>query len=126
MTGPTLDGGDGRTDVSSPPTPDAPAVPAPTPSPEAKRRPTRTGNLHAGLIAAAVLLVLLVVFLVQNAHSVTVRFLGAHLHVSLAVALLVAALAGALIIGAAGTARITQLRLHTRRVTRRRDEADRG
>jgi uncharacterized integral membrane protein len=75
-----------------------------------RRRPTRISSLHVGLVTAAVLLVLLVVFLVQNARTVEISFLGAHLRVSLAVAMLAAAVAGALITGAAGTARIAQLR----------------
>jgi uncharacterized integral membrane protein len=75
-----------------------------------RRRPTRISSLHVGLITAAVVLVLLVVFLIQNAHTVEVSFLGAHLRVSLAVAMLAAAVAGALITGVAGTARIAQLR----------------
>ena len=75
-----------------------------------RRRPTRISSLHVGLVSAAILLVLLVVFLAQNAHTVEIHFLGAHLHVSLAVAILAAAVAGALITGAAGTARIAQLR----------------
>jgi putative membrane protein len=114
MIGPTLD--------SKPlPAPNPPAsAPAKTPAeaPKTQHRPTRTGNIHAGLIIATVLLALLVVFLAQNAHTVTISFVGAQLHVSLAVALLAAALAGALILGAAGTARITQLRLNTRRAAR--------
>ena len=114
-TGPTLDSG-------SPPAPDPPSASAPDQAQKTQRRATRTGNIHAGLTIAAVLLVLLLIFLAQNAHTVTINFLGAQLHVSLAVALLAAALAGALIVGAAGTARITQLRLHTRRAARRHDQ----
>ena len=79
-------------------------------NPHPRRRPTRISSLHVGLITAAILLVLLVVFLIQNAHTVEIHFLGAHLRVSLAVAMLAAAVAGALITGAAGTARIAQLR----------------
>ena len=75
-----------------------------------RRRPTRISSLHVGLVSAALLLVLLVVFLIQNAHTVEIHFLGGHLRVSLAVAMLTAAVAGALITGAAGTARIAQLR----------------
>lgn len=75
-----------------------------------RRRPTRISSLHVGLVTAAILLVLLVVFLAQNAHTVEIHFLGAQLHVSLAVAMLAAAVAGALITGAAGTARVAQLR----------------
>jgi uncharacterized integral membrane protein len=60
-------------------------------------------------------LVVVLIFIVENAHAVTITFFGAHLRVSLAVALLVAAVAGALIMAAAGTARITQLRMIMRR-----------
>jgi lipopolysaccharide assembly protein A len=93
----------------APVTPDA--------SRHSRRRPTRISSLHAGLITAAILLVLLVVFLVQNAHTVEIHFLGGHLRVSLAVAMLAAAVAGALITGAAGTARIAQLRRNRRTST---------
>ena len=91
-----------------------PSAPAPGEPPEAgrrtRRRPTRISSLHIGLIVAAVVLVLLVVFLIQNSRTVDISFFGAHLRVSLAVAMLVAAVAGALVTGAAGTARIAQLR----------------
>jgi uncharacterized integral membrane protein len=80
-----------------------------------RRRPTRLSSLHVGLVVAAAALVLLVIFLVQNAHTVDVSFLGGHLRVSLAVAMLIAAVIGALIVGAAGSARIGQLRRSARR-----------
>jgi uncharacterized integral membrane protein len=73
--------------------------------------------LHVGLLAGALVLVLLVVFLAQNARTVRVSFLGAEVRLSLAVAMLAAAVAGALIMGAAGAARIAQIR--------RRDQRDR-
>lgn len=102
---------------SSPPTvaaaSAASAAPAERPEPgrrSRRRRPTRISSLHIGLIVAAVVLVLLVVFLIQNSRTVDIKFFGAHLRVSLAVAMLVAAVAGALVTGAAGTARIAQLR----------------
>ena len=86
-----------------------PPVPEPGIDPRG-RRPTRISSLHVGLIAGSVILVLLTVFLIQNAHTVQVSFLGLHLRVSLAVAMLIAALAGALITGVVGAARIAQLR----------------
>jgi lipopolysaccharide assembly protein A len=46
---------------------------------------------------------------------VDISFLGAHLRLSLAVALLLAVIVGALAMAAAGTARITQLRRIMRR-----------
>lgn len=96
----------------------APVSPSGQPGQPARQRPTRIGSLHVGLIVAAVALVLLVIFLIQNAHPVDVSFLGGHLQVSLAVAMLIASVAGALIVGAAGAARIGQLRRSARRDSR--------
>jgi uncharacterized integral membrane protein len=78
--------------------------------------------MHTGLIAGAAGLTVVMIFVIQNAHSVSISFLGAHLHLSLAVALLLAAIAGAVVMAAAGTARITQLRRILRR-TRRKPRA---
>jgi uncharacterized integral membrane protein len=76
--------------------------------------------MRTGLIAAAVALAVVMIFVIQNAHAVSINFLGAHLRLSLAVALFFAAIAGALIMAAAGTARITQLRRIMRRDRRDR------
>jgi putative membrane protein len=71
-------------------------------------------NHKAGIssmrIAGTAALVVVLIFMIQNAHAVNISFLGAHLRLSLAVALLLAAIAGALMMAAAGTARITQSR----------------
>jgi putative membrane protein len=101
---------------------DAPPAPAPAPTP-AQAAPTprrgslgsRIGTARTALIAGALVLILVLVFIIENAHAVTITFFGAHLQISLAVALLLAAIAGALIMAAAGTARITQLRMSMRR-----------
>lgn len=88
----------------------SPLTPAPVPPKRRRRRPTRIASIHAWLIVGFVALILMVIFIVQNTRATEVNFLGAHAHLSLAVALLIAAIAGALLIAAAGTARITQLR----------------
>ena len=93
--------------------PPAPAEPAPVT--KTARTRTRIKGMRTGLIAGAVGLVIVLIFIIQNAHAVNVSFLGAHLRLSLAVALLLAAIAGALLMAAAGTARITQLRRIMRR-----------
>jgi putative membrane protein len=93
-----------------------------TPVFRAPRRPSRIASIRMGLIAGIGALIVLVIFIAENAHTVHVTFLGAHAMVSLAVALLVAAIAGALVMAAAGTARITQLRRTIRR-TRQRGHA---
>jgi putative membrane protein len=89
--------------------------PAPPPRATAPRMSTRISGIRTGLIAGFIGLIVVMIFIIQNAHAVTINFLGAHLHLSLAVALLLAAIAGALLMAAVGTARITQLRRMMRR-----------
>ena len=79
--------------------------------------------MRTGLITSVAALTVVMIFIIQNAHAVNISFLGAHLRLSLAVALLFAAIAGALTMAAAGTARITQLRWIMRR-NRRNPQAD--
>jgi uncharacterized integral membrane protein len=71
---------------------------------------TRTGAAWAALIAATLLAVLLIVFLVQNTHSTEISFLWMTTSTPLAVALLIAAVGSVLLTLIVGTARITQLR----------------
>jgi putative membrane protein len=101
----------------------APAPASATPAQAASAGPTprrgslgsRVGTARTAMIAGALVLVVVLIFIIENAHAVTITFFGAHLRISLAVALLLAAVAGALIMAAAGTARITQLRMTMRR-----------
>jgi uncharacterized integral membrane protein len=80
---------------------------------------TRISGMRTALIAGIAALIVVLIFIIQNAHAVSISFLGAHLHLSLAVALLLAAIAGALVMAAAGTARITELRQIMRRDRRK-------
>ena len=64
---------------------------------------------------AVVLGAALVDFIVQNTRSVRIEFFAVSGHIPVAVALLVAALAGAFLVLAVGIARTTQLRLANRR-----------
>jgi uncharacterized integral membrane protein len=75
--------------------------------------------MRTSLIAGFALLTVVMIFIIQNAHAVNISFLGAHLRLSLAVALILAVIAGALIMAAAGTARIAQLRQIMRRDRRK-------
>ena len=115
-----------RTDTAGDLSPGADASAVPRPKATAalrERRVTRLGSAHAGLIVAAAVLVVLLVFILENDHSVSVAFLGAHLHLPLAVALLLAGVGGALLVGAIGAARITQLRRAVHHEVHRSDEA---
>jgi putative membrane protein len=75
--------------------------------------------MRTGLIAGVAALIVVVIFIIQNAHAANISFLGVHLVLPLALALLLAAIAGALLMAAAGTARITQLRRIMRRDRRK-------
>ena len=92
---------------------------SPPPTPQRRQLHTRISGIRMGLIAGFAVLILVVIFVIQNPAAVNISFLGAHLRVSLAVAILLAAIAGALVMTAAGTARITQLRHGIRRDRRK-------
>lgn len=98
-------------------TSEAPAAPAAARA-RARRGPTRTSRAWTGVVAGAVVALLLLIFILENTQSVKVSFLGAHGRISLGVALLLSAVAGALIVGLIGATRMTQLRLRARRAER--------
>jgi lipopolysaccharide assembly protein A len=110
-----------------PPSANGSAPPPPAaPTPSARGRlHTRISGMRTALIAGTVALIVVMIFVIQNVHTVNISFLGAHLVLPLAVALLFAVIAGALLMAAAGTARITQLRRIMRR-ERRNDPASRA
>ena len=113
----------GTTSTLPPPSPNGSAPPPPPPSPVPRPRlHTRISGMRTGLITGFAALIVVMIFIIQNTHAVNISFLGAHLQLSLAVALLLAAIAGALLMAAAGTARITQLRRIMRR-DRRKSQA---
>lgn len=76
---------------------------------------TRMGGLWAGLALAAVVLLLLLVFILENQQQAGIGYFGAHGHLPLGVALLLAAVGGALLVVVPGSARIVQLRRTARR-----------
>lgn len=67
-------------------------------------------------IIATLLLVLLLIFILQNTRSVTVHFLGLSWGVPLGVAMLFSAIVGALLVALPGGARILQLRRRVRKL----------
>jgi lipopolysaccharide assembly protein A len=113
---------EGTTSTLPPPSANG-SAPPPPPAPPLRPERTRISGMRTGLITGVAALAVVMIFIIQNAHAVNISFLGAHLRLSLAVALLLAAIAGALAMAAAGTARITQLRRIMRR-NRRNPQAD--
>ena len=97
------------------PGPVPPPQAAPPPPPQHRIKRTRTGGIWVAVGFFAVVLLLLLIFILQNGTDVSVSYLGMHGHFPLGVALLLAAVCGVLLVVLAGTARIAQLRATARR-----------
>jgi uncharacterized integral membrane protein len=113
----------------------APADSSPPPEPEVAAsaeaeptisqhtiEPTRTSMVWTMVGIGVILLVAILVFILQNGQRVRVRFLMMDGTLQLGVALLFAALLGAMLVLVAGAARVLQLRVVARR-HRRTDQA---
>ena len=92
-----------------------PDATAPTEPVSSTRRRSRTGGLWVGLILSAIVLLLLLVFILQNSAPVQISFFAFDGVLPLGVALLLAAIAGILLVAIPGSLRILQLRRAARR-----------
>ena len=132
MTGPTYDD---RSGAPIPPEPGDPyrrpagAEPGATPGPDQRTYPdavppakvparTRVSGIWVASTAAVVVLLLLLIFILQNGDHVKISIFGAHPSVPLGVALLLAAVLGALLVALIGAARVVQLRHTARKIAR--------
>ena len=103
------------------PVPEGPTVPTPTDLPGEQAVPrerverSRTGVLWTGLILSALVLLFLLIFILQNNTPVQINFLGTSGTLPVGVALLLAAIAGLLLVAIPGGLRILQLRRAARR-----------
>lgn len=84
--------------------------PAPAPPPENAVKFTRAAALWSSLIIGFLILILLLVFIMQNTDTTTVHFLAWQASLPVGVAILLSAVGGGLLTVAVGTARIVQLR----------------
>lgn len=75
---------------------------------------TRAAIIWTFTVAALVVLILLVIFMIQNQGQVTVYFLGFQGQMSLGISMLIAAVAGAIVVAISGAVRIIQLRSRSR------------
>ncbi|MEO3759985.1 lipopolysaccharide assembly protein LapA domain-containing protein [Mycobacterium sp. B14F4] len=97
---------------------EVPAVPldpppgsaTPTPKPESAVKFTRAAALWSALAAGFVILIILLVFIMQNTDSISIDFFGWEWNLPLGVAILLSAVCGGLLTFAVGVARIVQLR----------------
>ena len=105
-----------RAETSAQPEPATASTEAPsvtqTPAPPRK---TVAGRVWFAIVVAAILLIALIIFIAENSQNVTISFLGANGTISLALAILIAAVAGVLISVLVGSTRILQLRMEVQR-----------
>lgn len=84
--------------------------------PPEKGRGDRTWDISAGQIVAAILFVIVIVFVVENTRTVRVRLLFPEVRAPLAVALLIAAVLGALVVS------LMRVRRQRRRARRQKQQ----
>lgn len=77
--------------------------------------PSRLGGMWTALTSGAIVLLLLLIFILENGRSVDIVYFGAHGHLPLGVALLLAAILGVLLVLIPGGGRMLQLRRAARR-----------
>src|ERR1700761_1336101 len=85
-------------------------------TPRTKPNQTLAGRVWVAIGCAVVILVLLIIFIAENSRDVTIKFLGLNGTLSLALAMIIAALAGVVITLLVGTARILQLRRQVKKL----------
>ncbi len=90
----------------------------PTPS---QATPTRLSATWTAVVVASVLMIALVTFVAQNTQRSSINFLWLHGRAPTAVVLLIAAIAGALIVAAVGVARLVQVHRAEHQRTRTTD-----
>ena len=76
---------------------------------------TRASAAWAALVAALLLSVVLIVFVLQNPTTVVIHFLGWSASLAVGMAMLIAAVTGGLLVATIGVARLTQLRVRSHR-----------
>ena len=125
MTGPTYEegrrgagpGGEPYPGAAGPGSGPEPPI-APTTPPGSVPPRTRVSGIWVASIAAVVVLLILLIFILQNGASVKINIFGANPTLPLGVALLLAAVLGALLVALVGAARVVQLRRTARKMAR--------
>jgi uncharacterized integral membrane protein len=97
-------------DTSTPQSAEVPSGPAGETAPGSPTGRTRISGIWVGVIIGVIVLVLDLVFIIQNSQSVKVSFFSGSLNMPLGVALLLAAVGGVLLAGIVASLRIWQLR----------------
>ncbi|MGP9744022.1 LapA family protein [Brachybacterium sp. AOP29-B2-41] len=86
----------------------------------------KTAGMWIGLILGAIILVLLLIFVIQNNVTAGFRYFGAEFDLPLGVAMLLAAIAGALVMALVGSVRMVQMSWTIRRLRKQQDKIHRA
>jgi uncharacterized integral membrane protein len=87
---------------------------------------TRASGYWAAVVVGLLLLLVLLIFILENGQRARVSFFGAHGNLPQGVALLLAAVIGGLFVVLAGAARILQLRSRAHAQTKRKSASSTG
>lgn len=89
-----------------------------------------SGGMHIGLwialILGAIVLVLLLIFIIQNNVTTQFQYFGAQFQLPLGVAMLLAAVAGALVMALVGSVRMIQMGLSIRKLRKNQEKIRRA
>ena len=109
-----------------PTTPERPA--AQDPAPQTSEVPSsggKTATTWIALILGAIVLVLLLIFVIQNNVSARFQYFGAEFDLPLGVAMLLAAIAGALVMALVGSVRMIQMGWTIRKLRKQQEKVQR-
>ncbi|MDO5645676.1 MAG: lipopolysaccharide assembly protein LapA domain-containing protein [Dermabacter sp.] len=115
---------------AAPSTPAADPAPAPAPTPAAAtadesvptKKASTTAAIWTALILGAAMLILLLVFIIQNNVPANFTYMTWKFDLPLGVAMLLAAIAGALIMALVGSVRIAQLSWQVRKFRKQQEK----
>ncbi|MDN5688765.1 MAG: lipopolysaccharide assembly protein LapA domain-containing protein [Brachybacterium sp.] len=86
----------------------------------------RTAGIWISLILGAIVLVLLLIFVIQNSDTASFEYFGAGFDLPLGVAMLLAAIAGALVMALVGSVRMIQMSWTIRKMRKQQEKIQRA
>ena len=86
----------------------------------------RTAGIWISLILGAIVLVLLLIFVIQNSDTASFEYFGASFDLPLGVAMLLAAIAGALVMALVGSVRMIQMSWTIRKMRKQQEKVQRA
>lgn len=103
-----------------------PLTPETVTEPEPVASGGKTAGMWIGLILGAIILVLLLIFVIQNNNTAGFQYFGAQFDLPLGVAMLLAAIAGALVMALVGSVRMIQMSWTIRKLRKQQDKIHRA